>query len=78
MADWQIRCCTCGRFLNPQTPGVSWVFVPSSDAPSYEEDRHRCVACTKELGPVLPNQRVRLDLCSGVIPSPLTQPEEPT
>ena len=42
MADWQIHCSSCGRFMNPQTPGSSWVFVPSSDAPSYEEDRWQC------------------------------------
>lgn len=67
MADWQIHCSTCGRFMSPMTPGSSWVFVPSSDAPSYEEDRWQCAPCTKKHGPLTPNQSVRVDLCSGVI-----------
>lgn len=92
VADWQIRCCTCGQFMVPRTLGASWVFVPSSDV-SYEEDRWQCAKCTKLHGPIEPNQAVRVEMCSGVVTEedkladeiikeswgfPETQPGEPT
>lgn len=62
------RCCSCGKFFQHGQHGSSWVFVPDSYL-SYEEDRVRCRACTEMLGPLTPNQNVRVDKCSGVIRS---------
>lgn len=47
--------------------GGSWCFVPGTDIPgSYEEDVHRCRTCTQVYGAPLPQQRVRVEICSGV------------
>jgi len=69
------RCCSCGKFFPHGQTGSSWVFVPDSHM-SYEEDRVRCRACTETLGPLTPNQSVRVDKCSGVIQNKNEQPED--
>jgi hypothetical protein len=61
-----MKCDGCGRFFRYKEPGSSWVFVPSSDAPSYEESVDWCAACTEKHGRPRPRQRVRVEMCSGV------------
>lgn len=63
-----IRCCSCGQFMQHRQPGSSWVFVPDSYV-SYEEDRVQCAKCTEIHGRLAPNQNVRVEMCSGVIPA---------
>lgn len=60
------NCDCCGRFVSTLTPGTSWKFVPESDV-SYEEDAARCKPCTDKWGPPQPVQRVRVEMCSGVV-----------
>lgn len=62
----RVRCDTCGKFMKWQEPGSSWMFVPSSDAPSYEENAEQCKRCTEKHGPLVPMQNVAIEKCSGV------------
>lgn len=66
------NCDWCGRFVNPGTPGVSWVFVPYSDV-SYGDERTRCPVCTEKHGPALCNPEYRRDVCCGVVGIPPSQ-----
>lgn len=61
------NCDCCGRFMRPMDSGTSWVCVPDS-ALSSEEIRYRCATCTMKYGKATPNQNVREDMCSGVMP----------
>ncbi len=61
----RMRCNTCGRFMEYQEPGSSWVFVPGSDI-SWEEDKDQCKKCTDKYGPLLPSQSVVIHICCGV------------
>lgn len=64
------NCERCGRFLSYKEMhvggGASWVFVPDTDVPTYEESRWRCRRCTEKHGPDQPFQRVVVEKCSGV------------
>lgn len=71
-----MKCDSCGRFFPHQQPGSSWVFVPSSDAPSYEENVEWCRACTEKYGRPLPRQSVNIDMCSGIVAEPETGGEQ--
>ena len=62
----RVRCDTCCKFMKWKEPGSSWVFVPSSDAPSYEENSEQCKHCTEKYGARLPTQNVVTHLCSGI------------
>ncbi len=60
------RCDNCGCFMKYSEKWSSWVFVPDSSM-SYEEVREQCRKCTDKYGPLLPNQNVVVNLCSGVV-----------
>jgi hypothetical protein len=65
----RIKCDCCGKFVRPNQPGVSWVFVPDAGLPGdYEEDAWRCVTCTKSHGQIMPAQRgLVLEQVCGII-----------
>jgi len=67
MADWRMRCDTCGRFMTPG-PGSSWVFVPHSDV-SMGDERERCAACTASHGPARCGPQYVAKFCEGVVPA---------
>lgn len=65
--DFQPRCDFCGRFVQPGTPGTSWVNVPHCPPMSQGDERVRCASCTRNRGPALCSPSYRRDLCCGVI-----------
>lgn len=62
----RVRCDTCGKFMRYQESGSSYVFVPCSDAPTYEEISDQCKKCTDKYGVIIPRQNVVTHLCNGV------------
>ena len=67
--NWPPNCYYCGKFVAhadmSEGGGGGWMFVPSSDAPSYEETGTSCRKCTDKHGPPIPFQTVVREKCCG-------------